>query len=173
MQAGDLVFCHSAGLIGKAIRVAEWLRFRRGSKFNHVAQLYKPTEDGKDWYVIQAEAKGVTKDKRLSTIAPGGAYVVVPSPCNNIKGCVTTEDQLDFAIAQVGDKYGFLTIASIVVSLLLPRFINVMLPNTWICSAVAAESLRCGGWVHNWPNIYQVSPAQLWEAVSPVGVKLP
>lgn len=163
MEPGDLVFCHSKGVIGKAIRLGEWLRFRRGSHYNHVAILDQPVSGTTDdWWVIQAEARGVSETGKLSDIAPGGSYTVVPLP----KG-VDSLQVLDFASAQVGRPYGFVTIASIVVSLLLPKFINIMLPDTWICSAVAAESLRAGGWLHNWADVYQVTPAQLWDALVP------
>lgn len=75
------------------------------------------------------------------------------------------ERTVTFARAQVGHKYGFVTIASIVITLFTPGFINVMLPNVWICSALAAESIRFGNWLHDWPDIYLVTPAQLWCAL--------
>jgi hypothetical protein len=156
---GDLVFCHSKGIVSRAIRLAERLRWRGGSEYNHVAILDRYA-DG-EWSVIQAEARGVTQGAKLSTVAPGGRYVVVSA-----LPVADDESALNFARAQVGRRYGFLTIASIVTTVLLPKFVNVMLPDTWICSALAAEALRCGGWVHNWPDVYQVSPAQLAEALS-------
>lgn len=155
-QAGDLVFCHSSGIVGRAIRLAERLRWRPGSFYNHVALLSEAVGD--DWRVIQAEGKGVTDTALLSSVVPGGTYAVFTCPADRAK-------VLEFAHAQVGRRYGFLTIASIVVTLLSPQFLNVMLPDTWICSAVAAESLRAGGWLRNWDDIYQVSPAQLWDTL--------
>ena len=160
VQAGDLVFCHSKGLVGKGIRLAEWIRFRRGDMYNHVAIVDTQVPGSDDWFVIQAEARGVTNLGRLSSIAPGGDYIVLPLPA----GCDASK-VIEFASDQVGRSYGFLTIASILVTLLSPKFVNVMLPNTWICSAVSAEALRFGGWYHTWPDIYQVNPAELWEAV--------
>ena len=159
-QAGSLVFCHNTNIVGRAIRWGEWLRFRKGDFYNHVATLETPVplSDG-DWFVIEALGSGVTDLGRLSSIvAPGGTYTIVPAP-----SAVDTAKQLAFLRAQVGQRYGFLTIVSIIASLLTPAFINVMLPNTWICSAVAAEALRAGGWLHNWPDLYQVNPAQLFE----------
>jgi hypothetical protein len=174
-QPGDLVACHSKGAVGDAIRTAE--RFRRdwseddkfsseaaGDRWNHWAILGScegAPRRPENWTLIQAEGHGVTSTARLDTVAPGGHYQVVrlPPECNRIR-------VLDFAGAQVGSHYGFLTIASIVATLLSPRFVNVMLPGTWICSAVTAESLRFGGWLHAWPDIYQVSPAQLWCALT-------
>lgn len=167
-QPGDLIFCHSSGAVGRAIRLAERLRWRDGARYNHVAWLNRYggirsaglKDDPRDWLVGQAEAHGVTVNQPLSTVAGSGDHVIVrlPADCDR-------EKALKFLRAQVGARYGFLSIASIVITLLLPRFINVMLPNTWICSAVAAEGLRFGGWLHNWPDLYQASPAQLWEAL--------
>lgn len=165
MNSGDLVFCHSEGIVGWGIRTAE--RFRRdasgseaaGARWNHVCVLDRLLDDG-DWTVIQAEGCGVTEGAPLSQVAPGGSYEVLRLP-----GQLTRAKVLTFARAQVGRRYGFVTIASILVTLFTPRFFNVMLPGTWICSAVAAESWRFAGWYHDWPDIYQVSPAQLWVAL--------
>lgn len=161
---GDLVFCNGTGFLSRAIRLAEWLRFRKGSKFNHVAILYKPysSSDGiaaGGWTVIQAEARGVTCTKTLDDLRKkGDTFTVVHTDC-------LAEKIVDFAHGEVGRKYGFLTIISVLVSLFTPKFVNVMLPNTWICSALAGEALRAGGWVHSWPDVYQVNPAELWEAL--------
>ncbi len=159
MQRGDLVFCHNEKLVSRAIRWGEWLRFRKGAHWNHVATLYEPFGD--DWIILQANDKGVGLSGSLSGLQMKGKVCVVPAPVG-----VDTELQLDFLHNQIGSRYGFLTAVSIVFTLLLPRFINVMLPNTWICSALAAEGLRAGGWLHNWPDLYQVTPAQLFEALT-------
>lgn len=158
--AGDLVRCHSKGMVSRAIRWGEWLRWRRGSEWNHFAWL---DHDEAGWIVGQAEGHGVTCDKTLASIAPGGTYEIVPLPPG-----VDRAKVLEFLRAQVGRPYGFLTIVSIVITLISPKFLNVMLPDTWICSAVVAEGLRAGGWIHNWPDVYQVTPAQLSDVLDPL-----
>ena len=158
IEPGDLVFCHSSGMIGRGIRIAQWIAGDR-CVYNHVAIVDRQAPGG-DWYVIQAEAAGVTDDKLLSTITPGGYHEIVPPPEH-----VNPDDILDFARAQVGDPYGFLTDASIALTLVTPTFFNVMRPWSWICSALAAESLRYAGWLHNWPDAAQVTPAQLYVAL--------
>lgn len=170
-QPGDLVFCHSTGIVGAGIRLIEKLRRdwaktneASGARYNHVAILDAPLPNG-DWSVIQAEAAGVVQDtpekpSRLSTVTPGGFYSIVQLPHE-----VDRDDVIAFARAQVGFKYGFVTDASILLTLFTPKFLNVMTPHTWICSALGAESLRCGGWVHLWPDLYAVTPAQLWLAL--------
>jgi hypothetical protein len=147
------------------IRLAEWIRWRKGCRWNHVAVLADPVMIRNahrktyvaDWTLIQATGKGVVEQGQLCHM---DNYEIVPLP-EGVDGAKVIE----FARAQVGKKYGFLTILSIVVTLGSPKFVNVMLPNTWICSAVAAESLRYGGWLHNWGDLYQVSPAELYDAL--------
>ena len=158
-QSGDLVFCHSKGFVGKSIRFIQHLHGDDDWEYNHVALLNEKQANG-DWAVIQAEAHGVTSDKLLSSVAPGGFYEVVALPQG-----VDRDKVLEFARAEVGCEYGFITIASIVFTLWTPNAINVIKGNTWICSALAGEALRAGGWIHKWPDVYQVRPAQLLSAL--------
>lgn len=150
---GDLVGCHSKGFVGSAIRFIE-----HGGEYNHIAWLDHQDAAG-EWTIGQAVGKGVTCESKLSTVAPGGSYVILQAPAEVNRGRA-----LAFARAQVGAEYGFVECASIVATLYTPKFVNVMKPNTWICSAVGAEMWRAGGWVHNWPDIYQVLPQQLVDA---------
>jgi len=153
--AGDLVFFDSPGEVSALIRLAQRIRWR-GDK-NHVAWLDRQDPDGR-WVVGQAEGRGVTTDKWLE-LGPNDVVVRLPFATNR-------DLVLAFARAQVGRRYGFLTIASILVTLLTPGFVDVMLPNTWICSAVVAESLRFGGWYHSWGDVYQVAPDEFFAAVT-------
>ena len=160
---GTLVFCHSKDFIGKVIRFGEALRWKRGAQFNHVAIIDRVV-DGVP-YVIQAEARGVTDIRRLDEVAPGGRYELVALP----EG-VDADQVLDFARKQVGSKYGFGTIAAIAIDILTPSWFPSLRPankkaNSWICSAVVSESLRFGGWYHRWPDIYLVTPAELFIAI--------
>jgi hypothetical protein len=159
MRAGDIGFCFgSPSIIDRAITLGEWLRFRRGSKYSHVFTLDQKV--GNDWQIIEARSHGVQNIRLLSELKD---YTIVPSPLTQ-SGRL---NQLSFLRAQLGKKYGFFTIGSIITTLILPSFINVMLPDTWICSALAGEGLRAGGWLHNWPDVYTVIPAQLYEALQP------
>lgn len=130
-----------------------------GSRFNHVAIVDYQLPDG-DWALIQALGSGVILDRELgpSRLSQHHHFSVVSCPANR-------ELTLQFARAQEGRRYGFVSILSFVVTMFSPGFVNVMLPQTWICSALAAESLRYGAWLHDWPDIYQVTPAQLWLAL--------
>jgi hypothetical protein len=165
IKPGTIVFCRSTDAIGKIIRFGERLRWTKGSEFNHVAIVDRVDEDGTA-YVIQAEARGVTDIRKLEEIAPGGSYELVKLP----KG-VKAEAVLNFARRQVGVKYGYATIAAIAIDILTPSWFPSLRPanknsNSWICSAIAGEALRCGGWYHQWPDIYLVTPAQLYAAMT-------
>jgi hypothetical protein len=157
MQAGDLIFCRGRGAIARAIRVGEWLRGHRG-RWNHVAVISAVGPKGIE--VIQAEGHGVTRrvNWSIEDVAPGGEVEVVTPKCDQVA-------QVAFLRSQVGRTYGFVTIASICISIVVPWFLTVRIRNTWICSAVSAESLRVGGWFHDWPDIYQVTPQQLYDAL--------
>jgi len=165
IQPGDLVFVHSRkGAISRAIRIAQWFRWRGGAMFNHVAIVDEV--DGETVYVIQAESRGVTgKDHHRRTLqeaAPGGDYQIIKPPSKTSRARI-----LFFARAQVGSHYGFFTIFSILLNILTPKwFIAFRLANTWICSGVAAESFRYGGWYEEWYDVYQVTPAELYLALT-------
>ena len=158
MQSGNLVFCHGKNLISRGIRLAQWVRFKN-SQITHVAVLSAPTLDKKDWIVIQARSHGV-EISLLSLLQDESPIILAPPDSADRMALVT------FMKAQVGDRYGFVTILSILVTMLLPGALSVMKSNTWICSAVAGEAMRFGGWYHSWGNIYQITPAQLYDSMT-------
>jgi hypothetical protein len=154
---GDIVFMHGSDLVGRAIRLAERIRFHSGATYNHVAILDADTAVG--WTVIQAGGRGVTRGALL----PADHYMIVTLPPG-----VDRTDVLAFARAQVGVRYGFIDIASILFNLLTPRAIRIDIrrDGTLICSALGALSLLAGGWLHPIRDYYQCSPAELSEALA-------
>ncbi len=166
IEPGDLIFCNGRGLVAWSIRAAErlsrdWDRAlgHPQTRFNHVAIADHELDDG-DWALIQALGSGVKvdRDSGPSRLSQLHHYSVVACPADR-------QLTLEFARAQEGRRYGFVSIISFVITMFSPSFVNVMVPHTWICSALAAESLRYGAWLHDWPDIYQVTPAQLWLAL--------
>jgi len=158
MKPGDLVLCHSKGILGRAIRVAEKrLQDSSYSEWNHIAILDRLAEDG-DWIVIQAEAKGVTNDKKLSSVAPGGRYQVIPLPIQ-----ADRQKLLKFARAQVGDRYSWLSIFSCAFDMWLPDAICLRHGNTWICSGLAAAALWFAGFepLMRLNDVYTCTPAEI------------
>jgi len=145
--------------MGRAIRFGEALRFKRGSHWNHAFIVSDVERVGDGWVVriIQAEPHGVTNDKTIDTV---GEYTLVSPHPDQYRSEI-----LAFAKSQVGSKYGWWSIVACIVDILTPDwFPSVRRNGTWICSALVGESLRFGGWLHNWPDIYTVTPAQLYEA---------
>lgn len=160
-EAGDIVLCHSKGIIAKAIRFAEkHAGGRRNAKWNHVAVLNYQV--GTEWFIIQAEAKGVTDGRTLYSVAPGGEYEIIGLPEE-----VDREKFLDFARSQVGDSYGFLTILSCALDMYLPAAICLRKSKTWICSGLVAGALWFAGFkpAQKWPDLYTVTPSEIAQAV--------
>ena len=162
---GSIGFAHSTGALGRLIRLGEWMRFRKGSKYNHVFVIDR-LRDGK-CYVVQATLRGVTDSATLGEIAPGGSYTIVKLPPD-----VNRAKVLEFARRQVGLRYGYMTILAIALDIVtwdwVPAFRGAR-KQSWICSALGAESLRYGGWLHDWISIYDMTPAQLFVALSDQG----
>lgn len=139
------------------------MRFRRGSFWNHVFIVSDEVDETGEPLIIQAISHGVDGSRPLSQVAPGGKYEVVALPSD-----VDAEKVLAFAKSQIGSSYGYVSIASIVLQILLPRWfpmLTVRSRSSWICSALGAESARAGGWVHSWPDVYSVVPSELYAAL--------
>lgn len=158
VQVGSLVFCHSPDLIGWAIRIGQRLRWRPASQWNHVAIAI---ETGTNPLVAQATTDGCTITAHLSDLE-GGPIYVVPPPID-----ISAFNVAKFAKLQTSQSYGWLELFGIVIDQLLPRWLRFQIgrDGTWVCSALAGESWRFGGWFVAWPNIYQVAPAELALAV--------
>ena len=159
-QPGDIGFAHSNGIMGKAIRFGERLRWGvKPSHWNHAFIVDTVEHDGEEWVVtiIQAEPSGVTQGKRIETV---GDYILVEPLPTHSRASI-----LAFARAQVGSHYGWGSIASNVLDILTPDwFPSFRSQDSWICSALVAEALRFAGWLYDWGDIYIVTPAQLFSA---------
>ena len=104
VEPGWIGFAHNRGVMGRLIRLGEWLRFRKGSRWNHQFVVDR-VEDGVP-YIIQAVIRGVTDTAKLADVAPGGKYIMFPPPSE-----VDVDRLLAFARAQaVGLCYGIGTI---------------------------------------------------------------
>lgn len=149
-------FARTNDFVGRTIRFGEFLRFRSGDKWNHVFHI-DSIKDGIP-YVLQADARGVTNDKPLSSV---GEYVLM-----DIRHLCDTDKVLFFARKQIKDRYSWSTILAIAVDIILPQWAPSFRSaskrkTSWICSTLGAEALRFGGWYHDWPDIYFITPAQL------------
>ena len=156
---GDLVFVHGNGFLDRLIQFGERLRWRKGSKWNHTAVLDILTPQG--WTLIEATGKGVVRGDLLA-----GDYVVVQLP-----DAVDRQDCLAYARSRAGTEYGFLSVISIAIGILIPwpRVSFRAGDSTLICSALAALSLLCGGWMYPVADYYSISPAALYLILNPKG----
>lgn len=163
-EPGSIGFCHSKGIIGWAIRLGERLRFRKGSFWNHVFIVSDQVDEHGEQLVIQAIASGVDNTKPLSNIAPGGKYEIVALP-EGIDAALV----IKFANMQVGDHYGYLSIIGTALRILMPHWLPlpyIRTGSSWYCSALGAEAARAGGWLHKWPDIYNVVPSEFYAALN-------
>jgi hypothetical protein len=142
--------------MAKCIRFAERLRWKKGYYWNHACVISRVEPDGTA-HVIQAQLKGVA-EARLDSI---GHYVILEPPYG-----VNRNKVVAFSKLQLGSSYGVLSIISIVFDIISPNwFWSLRAPNTWICSAVTGEALRYAGFLHNWDDLYCITPSQLFEAL--------
>jgi hypothetical protein len=147
--------------MARLIRLGEWIKFHQ-SEYNHWF-IVDRFENG-EWYVIQAEIRGVTNTCKLTDVAPGGKYVTMAPP----EGC-DRDKILEFNRGQVGTHYSLLTILAIAIDILSWNWVPALTNShkrSWICSALVAESLRYAGWLYEWINIYTVMPQAGYDAVT-------
>ena len=152
IQVGDIGIAHTSGVLGWLIRLGT------RSKWNHAfVVVYVPMDPTPETIiVVQAQAKGVVYAK-LSDVAPGGEYAILPCPDG-----VDRELVVAMAKTLLREKYAFVSIASIAFNFLpLPIRLDVHQNGTLICSAVVALCLLAGGWLHPWPDLYSVTPANI------------
>jgi len=161
VQAGDVGFAHNHGIMGRLIRLGETFRFKKWSTWNHEFVVSQVLEDGTA-LIIQATLRGVIESP-LETVAPGGRYVTMAPP-----DAVDRHELLVFCRSQLGIRYGVGTILAIAIDIVtwdwFPAFRGARKPS-WICSALVNEGLRYGGWLHDWVDIYCVTPAQGYGAL--------
>lgn len=169
MQPGDIGLCHSLGFLPRLIRVMQRLRYHNGrpcARWSHAFMLVEPVSeldgDGwRDWVIIEAESKGV----QFSWLSQMGEYVILDSGQDQ-RG---RELALRFADRALGSKYGFFTLLSIAVNLILPTSWQVTRTGTFICSGLVAHALEHGGYIFplKW-EADEVMPADLACLFRPV-----
>ena len=158
IQPGDIGFARTTGIMGRLIRLGEWLKFRK-SDYNH---MFVVAEDG--IHIIQATLRGVTDTALLTDVAPGGKYFTMSAPSE-----VDIAKLLEFCRAQVGSKYSFLTIMSIAFDTLTWNWVPALMNSyrqSWVCSGLTCEALRYGGWLFQVVNIYTITPQTAYDALT-------
>lgn len=159
---GDFVLVHSPMFISKVIRFGQRLRFRGADRkfayFNHAAVVVNTAGD-----LIEATGSGVRRNHITEYDAK--EYVVVHTN-------LSSEDQaemLNYIDSCLGDKYGFITIASIAISLLTGTKFNFGYEGHMICSGLVATGLERGPVIFDKDavNIMPADLAKKYNAIPP------
>ena len=159
-RAGDIVFAHTKGTLGRLIRLGERIRWKESaSQWNHACVVSRVSKG--EVYVIEATLKGVIE----SPLSKYPVHAVVAPPLG-----VDVKKLVEFNKAQLGSSYGVLSILCIATDLITGDwFPSLRRDGSWICSALTAEGLRAAGWftpASNFGDIYTPTPAQVWLALT-------
>lgn len=156
-RRGDIVACTSKGLVARSIRFAQRRDHEEHWNTNHIAVLNERRQG--EWTIYQAEASGVTNDKTLSSVTPGGHHFVLPFPDHLASKSLF----LEFIEGHVGDRYGILTIVSDALNMYLPDSIDFRRANTFTCSGLVGAALLYAGYhpMTRADDVYSITPASI------------
>ncbi len=154
-QVGDAVFATTRTFYGFLIRLGQALRWWKWRRWNHMAIIVRIDADGTIWCLQMVKECSMV---RLEDLTKKGIIKIVTAP----EG-VNRDEAVAYAMKQLGTDYGVLTIVSIAVNLLLPRFINIDIRRggTLICSALVARSWEHGSWDCGRVDPFQITPAEM------------
>lgn len=163
VQPGDIGFAHTNGVMGRLIRVGEFISLKRACEWNHMFVVSDHVDTDGTPLILQATLRGVTDDCRLDEVSPYGKFITMPPP-----DACDRHELLAFMKHQVGLEYSKMTILAIAIDIVtwewFPAFRGAR-RSSWICSALVNEALRFAGWLHPWIDIYTVTPAQGYFAL--------
>ncbi len=136
-EPGDFILTHGDTFFSRLIRIGQWLRFHgtdnKYTWWSHAALIVS-----KDGDLIEALGKGVRRGK-LSRYKPTEYHLV------RLGAIATAQDReqaVAFALWCLGEKYGRMTIVSIVLSLLTGGKFNFGFDGQAICSGLVARALE-------------------------------
>lgn len=159
VRRGDTGYARTDGLMGLLIRVGEWLKWRDG-EHNHAFTVVTEGDSWESIEIVQATLRGVVKSSMAELLSSAIRVELLHNP-----GHVDPSMVAWFAERQVGDPYGLLSILCNALDILTPDwFIAFRRRGTWICSALAAESMRFGGLYVDWDDIYIPTPNRVHRA---------
>ncbi len=151
-QPGDFLLTHAHAFTSQLIRFGESLRYRGKNRefayWSHAVAVVSAEGE-----IVEALGRGVTAG-HISKYA-GSDYVYVRVDATD----TDRAEMAAFAKAKVDERYGFLTIASIIVSLLTTGRLRFQLAGTEICSGLVARMLERGTYV--WDVPASIMPADL------------
>jgi uncharacterized protein YycO len=165
---GDFILTHGKSWTSRMIRVGEKLRYwgrdRIYTRWNHAAIFVDTNGD-----IVEALGGGV--QRRNISVYKNTEYHVVH--LENVVD-VDREHETGFALACLGDKYGWLTILSIALSLLFASKLGFGVDGQEICSALVARCLERTGEIFP-EDPWRIMPADLakYFDVRPANPKAP
>lgn len=132
---GDFIFPQGKDFIAKLIRFGQRLRFKKEdakyAKYGHCAIIISPQGD-----LIEATSQGI-KPNHINNYKTSGFTLV------NIDSAYEDRVQaVNFARSCLGQEYGYLTIASLVLTVLTGGKLNFGFEGQNICSGLVAKSLE-------------------------------
>jgi uncharacterized protein YycO len=155
-RQGDFILTHSTGLYGTLIRFGEGLRYwGTDAQFAHWSHAAIFVDD--DGTIIEALGGGV--QKRNISVYRDTEYVVVYLPESTCRP--DRQHAGDFAEFCLSDKYGWLTIVSIGLSLLTGGKFGFGIDGQQICSALVARSIERIGEIFKESEPWHIMPADL------------
>ena len=135
MKAGDFVLVEGFGNLSRVIEFGERIRDgKEASRYSHAAWVMD--DNGR---VLEALGKGIC----WGNIGAYKHFKVVDSG-------MSKDDRLQachFAISQYGIRYGYVSIASIIMNILTPPIIDFESTKSSICSEFVARCLEHGGFI--------------------------
>lgn len=184
IAAGDVVLVRSHGLIPSLIRFGERVRYlgwlsALGWLAECVLRIGQPDDPTDPWYVSHAAV--CVGDQLIEARAAGlqaislSAYDQIPTIILRLVDLRPDVNDADrarlvlFARAQLArhDRYGWLSIASIVLQLVTPLRLDVSWDGALICSAFAGQCLEHAGVTLPTRSSLTTMPADLAAMASP------
>jgi len=155
-RQGDFILTHSTGLYGTLIRFGEALRYwGTDAQFAHWSHAAIFVDD--EGTIIEALGGGV--QKRNISVYHDTEYVVVYLPESTSRP--DRQQAVKFAEHCLRDRYGWLTILSIGLSLLTGGKIGFGIDGQQICSALVARALERIGEIFQESEPWHIMPADL------------
>lgn len=138
-QAGDVGLAHGSGLVDWAIRFAEARKYGRSSaeaQFNHAFMIVDSSG-----LLIEAKGRGVVSNMMAKAYPGDSDHVVIRPPYQ--PGCA---DKAVAAMkAMLGDKYGFVEIASEALAFFTGTKFRFGIEGQHICSGAVSDACQQGG----------------------------
>lgn len=155
-RPGDFILTHSSGIYGSLIRFGEAIRYwgpdRIFAHWSHAAIFINEEGD-----IIEALGGGV--QQRNISVYHRTEYVVVHLPSTTT--LLDRQQAVGFAEFCISDRYGWLTIASIVLCLVLGAKFSFGVDGQQICSGLVARCIERIGEIFPESEPWHLTPADL------------